>query len=85
MNNTSPENSTPVSPERSDQIKKGLDIFARAVAYSEQLPQNFTPSTSFSANLKSLHPSVDPYNVYFREMREFMANKALQEESGLTD
>ena len=65
-----------------DEIKKGLDLFSRAMEHVEQLPKDFTPSTSFSANVKSLEPSGDPYNVSSSEMREFMANKALQEESG---
>jgi hypothetical protein len=86
MNNISPENSTPISPQRSDEIKKGLNIFARAIEHSEQLPKDFTLPTSFLvANVKSLHPSADPYNVSFREMREFMAKKVLEEESRLTN
>lgn len=85
MENTHPENSTPVSPERSDEIKKGLNLFARAIEHSEQLPKIFTTSTSFSADVKSLHPSGIPYQVSFQEVREFMANKTLQEESDLTE
>lgn len=81
MENLQPENAMSVSPERSDEIKKGLDFFSRAMEHVEQLPKDFTPSTSFSANVKSLELSGDPYNVSFSEMREFMANKALQEES----
>lgn len=81
MENLQPENAMSVSPERSDEIKKGLDLFSRAMEHVEQLPKDFTPSTSFSANVKSLELSGDPYNVSFSEMREFMANKALQEES----
>lgn len=67
-------------PERSDEIKKGLDILSRATERAKQLPNDFTPSTSFSANLKSSNPSIDPYHVSFSEIREFMANNASQEE-----
>lgn len=85
MENTHFENSIPVSSERSDEIRKGLSLFARAIEYSEQLPKDFAPSTSFSVKVKSLHPSADPYYVSFSEMREFIANKTLQEESDLIE
>lgn len=85
MEKTHSKNSVPISPERSDEIRTGLNIFARAIEHSEQLPKDFTPSTSFSGNVKSLHPSTDPYNVSLSEMRKFIANKNLQEESGLPE
>ena len=79
MNNLQPEDLTPIPPERSDEIKKGLNLFARAMQHIEQLPKGFTPSTSFSENLKSLSPSADPYKVTFAETRAFTRNKKLEE------
>lgn len=79
MNNLQPENLTPISSDRSDEIKKGLDLFARAMQHIEQLPKGFTPSTSFSEDLKSLSSSADPYRATFAEMRAFMENKKLEE------
>lgn len=85
MENTHPENSTSISPERSDGIKKGLNLFARTIEHSEQLPKDFIPSTFFSTDVKSLHSSADLYNVSLSEIREFIANKNSQKPSGLTE